>query len=132
MRLSIWLCAACAIAPAATITEQNLRSAQDDPAVWLMYGKNYSAWRYADLNQINIGNIARLAPRWIFQAGAGALETTPLIFDGLMFATGSANHAFALDLLTGRPVWRYSKPVPAGVMGCCGSVNRGFAALGER
>jgi hypothetical protein len=52
--------------------------------------------------------------------------------DGLMFATGSENRAFALDLLTGRPVWRYSKKVPKGVQGCCGSVNRGFAALGDR
>src|SRR5260370_7989320 len=68
----------------------------------------------------------------MFQTGAGALETTPLVFDGLMFATGSANHAYALDLLTGRPVWRYSKPVPKGVQGCCGSVNRGFAVLGDR
>ncbi len=49
-----------------------------------------------------------------------------------MYATGAANHAFALDLLTGRPVWRYSKPLPAGVNGCCGSVNRGFAALGDK
>jgi alcohol dehydrogenase (cytochrome c) len=132
MKLWILLGAACAIAAAATITEEKLRSAQDDPGVWLMYGKNYSAWRYGDLNQINTDNITRLAPRWIFQTGAGALEATPLVFDGLMFATGSENHAFALDLLTGRPVWRYSKKVPKGVQGCCGSVNRGFAALGER
>jgi glucose dehydrogenase len=34
---------------------------------WLMYGKNYSAWRYGDLNQINTGNISKLAPRWMFQ-----------------------------------------------------------------
>ena len=83
MRLWILLGAVCAIAAAATITEENLRSAQDDPGVWLMYGKNYSAWRYGDLNQINTGNIAKLAPRWMFQTGAGALETAPLVFDGL-------------------------------------------------
>jgi len=49
-----------------------------------------------------------------------------------MFATGSGNRGFAIDLLTGRSVWRYSSPVPNGVQGCCGTVNRGFAAQGDR
>jgi len=121
MKLWLLLSSLCAIA-----------AAQNDSATWLMYGKNYAAWRYSDAAQINTGNVSKLAPRWMFQTGAGALETTPLVFDGLMYVTGSANHAFALDLLTGRPVWRYAKPVPAGVQGCCGSVNRGFAAQGGK
>jgi alcohol dehydrogenase (cytochrome c) len=49
-----------------------------------------------------------------------------------MFFTGAANHAYALDLLTGKSVWHYTKSVPKGVQGCCGSVNRGFAALGNK
>jgi len=132
MKLWLLIMAVCAMAGAAAITEEKLRSAQGDSGAWLMYGRNYSAWRYSELSQINTGNVVKLAPRWIFQTGAGPLETTPLVFDGMMFATGSANHGYALDLLTGRPVWRYVKPVPKGVQGCCGSVNRGFAAQGER
>ena len=42
--------AACAIATAATITEERLRTAQSDSAAWLMYGKNYAAWRYSELS----------------------------------------------------------------------------------
>jgi alcohol dehydrogenase (cytochrome c) len=127
------VCAIAGVAAiAAAITDAKLRTAQTDPGAWLMYGKNYAAWRYSELSQINTANVAKLAPRWMFQTAAAALETTPLVFDGLMFATGAENRAFALDLLTGRPVWRYAKPIPKGVMGCCGSVNRGFAALGDR
>src|SRR5438046_10665843 len=76
MRLWLLIMAVCAMAAAAAITEEKLRSAQGDSGAWLMYGKNYSAWRYSDLSQINTGNVAKLAPRWIFQTGAGPLETT--------------------------------------------------------
>ncbi len=118
---------------AADVSTQRLATSQDDPASWLMYGKNYGAWRFSSLKQMDTGNIARLTPQWIFQAaGAAPIEATPLVFDGLMFFTGSANHAYALDLATGKALWHYGRPVPKGVQGCCGSVNRGFAALGGK
>jgi alcohol dehydrogenase (cytochrome c) len=119
---------ACAIAGAATVTDHKLRTAQSDSNTWLMYGKGYNAWRYSELAQITTANVAKLVPTWMFQTGAGTLQTTPLVFDNMMFLTGASNHGFALDLLTGRPVWHYSKPLPLGTMGCCGKVNRGFAA----
>jgi alcohol dehydrogenase (cytochrome c) len=107
--------------------------AQEDPATWRTYGKNYSAWRYSELKEINTGNVARLAPKWIYQSNIpGNFETTPLIFDGLMYATGTSNHAFALDVLTGRPIWHYSKKPPKGLGLCCGEVNRGFATIGDK
>jgi alcohol dehydrogenase (cytochrome c) len=114
------------------VTESALRASQTDPAAWLMYGRNYSAWRYGDLTEINTSNVARLTPKWMFQTGvAGKFETTPLIKDGLMYITAPSNHAFALDAATGRPVWHYYKAPPRGVNLCCGQVNRGFAMLGD-
>ncbi len=118
---------------AAGVTEEKLRTAQSDATTWLTYGKNYAGWRYADLTEINRTNVAKLAPRWIFQTGvAGKFETTPLVFDRLLYVTGPSNHAYGLDALTGRPIWHYQKPVPAAVNICCGQVNRGFAALGNK
>src|SRR6266403_1564674 len=117
----------------ADITVEKLRTAQSDAATWLTYGKNYAGWRYADLAEIHRANVSRLAPKWMFQTGvAGKFETTPLVFDRLVFATGPSNHAYALDALTGRPIWHYQKPVPNGVSICCGQLNRGFAALGDK
>jgi alcohol dehydrogenase (cytochrome c) len=124
---------ALAIAPAfSQVTQEMLLKAQSDPAVWLSYGRSYKAWRYSELAEINTSTVAQLTPKWIYQSGAGGLQATPLVFDGMMYVTGSQNHAFALDLLTGRPIWQYSKPVPKGAIGCCGTPNRGFAALGNK
>ncbi len=115
------------------ITNERLLSAQSDAENWLMYGKGYSAWRYSELSDIDASNVKNLVPQWIFQNGVeGKGQTTPLVNDGLMYVSGPSNHAWALDLLTGRPTWHYSSTVPKETRGCCGRPNRGFAALGDR
>ena len=92
------LCLA-AVAFAGDVTNERLLQSQDDPESWLMYGRNYSAWRYSELDQINTSTVKQLAPAWIFQTGVGGrFQTTPLVSDGLMYVTGHSNHAWALDL----------------------------------
>ena len=54
---------------AADITPDKLRQSQSDDANWLMYGKNYSGWRYSALRQINTTTVKDLTPQWIFQSG---------------------------------------------------------------
>ena len=110
-----------------------LALAQTGADAWMSYGRTHAAWRYAEFGEINTSNVRTLVPKWIHQEPvAGRMEATPLVFDGLMYVTGPANTGFALDVLTGRQVWRYSKPVPQDAQGCCGSVNRGFATSGGR
>lgn len=105
----------------------------DDPGSWLSYGKNYAGWRYSSLAQIDTTNVTRLAAAWILPTGVvGNNETTPIVDGEMMYITGPSNTAWAVDLLTGRKVWSYSKDVPSGLGLCCGPVNRGFAILGER
>ncbi len=109
-----------------------LASAAFPQSDWTSYGGNPQGWRFSDLKQINTANVARLAPEWIFQSGiAGKWQAMPLVFDKQMYITGPGNHAFALDALTGKPVWHYSQPVPKGVNVCCGQPNRGFAVHGD-
>ena len=104
-----------------------------DDTSWITYGKNYAGWRYSELTTINAGNISHLVPVWIFQTRApGGMETTPLVRDGLMYVTGTSNHAWALDLKSGKAVWHYFKEPPKGLDLCCGQVNRGFAIQGNR
>lgn len=118
---------------ATNLTEQALRQSQSESGSWLMYGRNYFGWRYSELTEINAGNVSRLAPHWMFQTGIpGKNETTPLVYDRLLFITAPSNHAYALDALTGRPIWHHQSAVPLGVNVCCGQVNRGFAALGGK
>lgn len=99
---------------------------------WTTYNGTDASLRYSELAAISTANIDRLTPQWIHQASAGRMESTPLVVDGMMYVTGSGNAGYALDLVTGRTVWRYSKPVPPAAMGCCGTVNRGFAISGDR
>ena len=106
----------------------SLAFAQD----WTSYGKNELGWRYSELDQINIQTISRLRPEWMYQTNTpGKNETTPLVFDGMMYVTGPSNTAWALDAITGRPIWSYKKALPANVNLCCGQVNRGFARRGN-
>jgi len=51
-----------------------------------MYGRNYSAWRYSPLDQIDTENVGQIKPAWIFQTGeSGKFQTTPLVRDGVMY-----------------------------------------------
>jgi alcohol dehydrogenase (cytochrome c) len=104
-----------------------------DDTGWKSHRNNDAGWRYSELKEIHTLNVARLTPKWMFQTRVpGNLETTPLVINGLMYVTAGSNHAFALDLRNGGEVWHYSKTPPTPLGLCCGEVNRGFAALGNR
>ena len=118
------LVAGAALAQAQQVTADTLADAQDDNESWLMYGRNYSAWRYSPLDEINTANVQRILPAWIFQTGTvGKVQTTPLVHDGVMYVTGPSNHAWALDLKTGRELWHYSEPVPPDLAVCLSLIH---------
>ena len=124
-----------AVAPPASaqVTADRLVNAAREPQQWLTYSGAYDGTRYSSLDQINKTNVQRLAVQWVFQSGVrGWHETTPLVIDGVMYVTAPQNHAFALDLRTGRPLWHYERALPKDLSLCCGMQNRGFAALGDR
>lgn len=103
------------------------------PGEWPTYHGHLSGNRYSPLREIDTGNVARLAPKWIFPiANSRRLEVTPVVVDGVMFVT-AANEVYALDARAGRQIWHYSRPLTKGVIGDAASaINRGVAVLGER
>ena len=107
--------------------------AQDDPASWKTYGRTLWVGATASWIRSNTKTVAGLVPQWMYQTGVpGKNETTPLVFDGMMYITGPNNTAWALDALTGRSIWSYKSPQPAGLNLCCGPVNRGFDVHGNK
>src|SRR5262245_12719224 len=106
--------------------------AQTASDAWRTYGGTPQGGRYSELTEINAQNVSRLVPRWIFQTGVRGFQATPLVFDGLMFLAGPSNHSWAVDALTGRPVWHVRKAPPKKLNLCCGEVNRGFAVHGDK
>ena len=104
-----------------------------DGSRWLTFGGDYGNQRHSPLKQIAPDNVARLGPRWTFQtATLGNFETTPLLRDNVLYVTGPQNVAWAIDARTGRQIWRYRRELPSNLTACCGLVNRGFAALGDK
>ena len=131
--LSLWLASVGAQGAWSQVTYERLLKAADEPHNWLTYSGDYSGRRYNLLKQIHTGNVEHLAVQWVFQTSAtGNFQATPLVIDGVMYLTGQGNRAFALDARTGRLLWRYQRTLPDNLLLCCGEVNRGLAALGDK
>jgi quinoprotein glucose dehydrogenase len=80
---------------------------------WPNYGRTPGGDRHSPLTQIDRGNVAKLQLAWEYKTGeAGietgnptALETTPLVVDGLMYVSTPLGKVAALDPLNGRVRW---------------------------
>ncbi len=97
---------------------------------WLVHGRTWSEQRFSPLRQVHRRNVGRLGLAWSFETGTRrGLEATPLVVDGVMFATLTWSRVVALDARTGRLLWRYDPEVPGakGREACCDVVNRGVA-----
>lgn len=76
---------------------------------WPTYNGDYTGRRFSPLDQINQSNVASLALRWAFQTHVGALKSTPLEVNGVLYFT-TTDHAWAIDARTGHPVWKFDRP----------------------
>ena len=107
---------------------------------WLTYGGDYAETHYSPLDQINTSNVDRLglAWQWVVTGTAGNLEATPLVRDGVIFATGTWSNVFALNAATGLLIWRWDAGIVRGGIDnggpsvCCGPVNRGLAMYDDK
>jgi alcohol dehydrogenase (cytochrome c) len=112
--------------------ERIVKAAQE-PGAWLTYSGNYEAHRFSHLAQLTPANIAGLKPIWVYQVKErGQVESTPLVFDGVMYVTEPPTIVTALDLHTGRSLWSWERSLPKDLdtIGF-GRVNRGVAVLGD-
>ena len=102
------------------------------PGDWFSYNGNDSGNRYSPIKQITTANVSGLKLKWLFPVDYFGLETTPLEADGVLYATGP-NQVFALDALTGEPLWHYSRAATPGLVGDGKlGTNRGVAILGDK
>jgi quinohemoprotein ethanol dehydrogenase len=93
-------------------------------------GRTYSEQRFSPLNQIDEHNVGRLALAWYYDLDTfRGIEGTPVVVDGVMYATSAWSVAIALDAKTGKELWRYDPKVPPqwARFVCCDVVSRGPA-----
>jgi quinoprotein glucose dehydrogenase len=95
--------------------------AQTKDAGWPTYGGDAGGQRYSTAKEINRGNVARLHVLWTYHTHAldsrrpgsysAAFETTPVLFQGLLYLTTPFDEIIALDPATGTERWRYQPPL---------------------
>ncbi|QBF30606.1 PQQ-dependent methanol/ethanol family dehydrogenase [Thalassococcus sp. S3] len=119
----------------AEVTEADLASDQTTTNQVLTNGMGRDLQRYSPLDTLNKENVQNLVPAWAFSLGGEkqrGQETQPLIYDGMMYITGSYSRMYAIDLKTGKEVWQYDARLPEGILPCCDVVNRGGAIYGDK
>ena len=103
---------------------------------WPVHGRTPGEQRYSPLDQIDEHNVGAARARLdaTRPAPTRGLEATPIVADGVLYATGSWSVVFALDARTGRELWRFDPHVSGevGARACCDVVNRGVAVYGGR
>jgi PQQ-dependent dehydrogenase (methanol/ethanol family) len=116
-----------------SISQQALSAAASDSKNWIHSNGSYEQTRYYPGNQINTGNVAKLAPKFVFQTAVlESMETAPIVINGVMFLTTSFNHVYAIDATTGQEFWHYKHKMGPITTFCCGPNNRGVAVSGDR
>ena len=94
---------------------------------------NYEQTRYYPARQINVSDVHKLRPAWIFQTEVvESLETSPIVVNGIMYITTSFSHVYALNAATGEEIWHYKHKMGPITTYCCGPNNRGVAAYGDK
>ena len=119
----------------AAVTEEDLLNDQASTEDVLTNGMGRDLQRYSPLDILNKENVKNLLPAWAFSFGGEkqrGQETQPLVYDGIMYVTGSYSRLYAIDIKTGEEIWQYDARLPEGILPCCDVINRGEAIYGDR
>jgi alcohol dehydrogenase (cytochrome c) len=108
-------------------TTQELTNDGKNPENVLTQSMGYSRQSYSPLKQINKSNVKRLVPIWSssLMNDEGELAQ-PTIYNGVMYVV-NGKWSFAIDLETGRQIWRTPVELEPGVTRT--AINRGAATI---
>ena len=121
----------------AQVTSDRILHSDREPQNWLTYSGDYSSHRYSALDQISRANVKNLQLKWVYHPtyvktgnNQSKMENTPLVVDGIMY-TGTALEVVALDAVTGRQFWKFSRPLDPTAYYNAYEVNKGMAISGD-
>ena len=114
----------------ASIDDEVLKAQEEEHGDWLTHGRSYREDRHSKLDQITKENVSQLGLAWALEVGTKrGIQSTPLVRDGIMFATGPWSVLWAIDVRTGEKIWEHD-PIAdrkRAMEYCCGVINRGPA-----
>jgi alcohol dehydrogenase (cytochrome c) len=71
-----------------------------------MIRRNYQAWSYSPLAQINTSNVKQLQLVWSWAMNESSTnEPTPIVHNGILYLANTGNIVQALDAATGELIW---------------------------
>jgi quinohemoprotein ethanol dehydrogenase len=111
------------------------RLSAGEPDQWLTPGRDANGTYYSPLKDINTANVGKLGFAWDYRLGTNrGQESTPLVIDGVMYATSNFGRVYALDAASGKELWTYDPHIDGqwARYACCDAVNRGLAAFDGR
>jgi quinohemoprotein ethanol dehydrogenase len=114
----------------ADVTAQRL--AAPAPADWVAPGRDGAGTYFSPLTDINTANVAQLGFAWDYHLGTyRGQESTPLVIDGVMYASSNFGRVYALDAASGKELWTYDPGIDGqwARYACCDAVNRGLVAF---
>ena len=92
------------------VTDEMLQA--PSPEDWPFYRRNYQAWGYSPLDQINKSNVRNLQLVWARGMEPGINQITPLVYDGVMYLGNPGDVIQAIDATNGDLLWEYRHPLP--------------------
>jgi quinohemoprotein ethanol dehydrogenase len=126
----IFMTTGCARNDSHEVDDAALRNADADTTNWITYGHDYSEQRFSALRQVDEQSVGHLGLAWSFDFGMRrGMESTPLVYGGVMYATSAWSLVYAFDARTGHLLWKYDPRVAKdhAKFVCCDVVNRGVA-----
>ena len=114
------------------LTEQAIKAPK--PSDWVIHRGNYQAWGYSPLDQINKTNVKNLQLVWSRNMEPGTNESTPLVYNGVMYIGNPGDIVQAIDAATGDLIWEYRHPSPEvkGFRNGLGQRKRSIALYDDR
>jgi len=123
------------ITPAPAFGEKELNAEPKEN--WITNGGTIRNDRYSPLTEIDSSNVSQLRGVWRTSLGGSGTaakysqEGQPIVYEGIMYVPTGADDVFALDVESGKILWRYEARLQDEIStACCGWNNRGVA-IGE-
>ena len=123
------------IAPSPRVAVEDL--VEGTATGWPSYGGQPSGTKYSALDQINTGNVEKLAVAWTYNTGeistgtpqmdATIHQVTPIYANEKLYICTPLNRIVALDPATGKEIWKYDPGKPATGMMYGSHVCRGVS-----
>ena len=80
-----------------------------DPGDWLHWRRTLDAHGHSPLDEITPENAGELRLVWSWALAAGSQQTTPMVYDGVMYIANPGERVQALDGETGELLWEYQR-----------------------